>query len=334
LAQQMFCENQMFPYPLINKNLKMKFKKHRIIKIALFFFAAAFVFSSCKKDDEATAVPTQTLDQLISANADLSVFNAALARTNLSIFTKGGGPFTIIAPTNAAFAAAGIANEAALASLDSNQLVQILTYHIQGGARSFTEFPLGPNATMTTQGGFTQYGSRFVGGSIYINGGMVSGFGTAGSNGNLYVIDKLLIPPFLSITASLAANPNYSLMALAISKTAVTITGSPITVFAVPNSAMSAAGYDATTINNLVAASPAYLTLQSIMRYHIVTQRIFTPDFKTGSLKTAQGTNLTITAGNPVQVKGTNNPVPFQITGGDILTTNGVIQPINGLLKP
>ncbi len=291
------------------------------------------LFAACNKKDDVVAA--DNLDKLITANPDLSIFNAALAKTRLNSFTQGGGPFTIIAPTNAAFAAAGINSAADLALLDSNNLVQIITYHIQAGARSYTEFPLGPNATLPTQGGFTQYGSRYVGGNIYINGGKINGNGTAASNGFLYTIDKVLVPGFPSSTipALLAANSNFKLMLQALNKTAVAVTGTA-TVFAVPNAAMTAAGYDSATIAGLVSPSASYSTLQNIMKYHVIPQRIFSPDFKTGNLKTSQGTNVVITQGQPVQVKGTNNASAFSITFADINAANGVIHFINGLLKP
>ncbi len=311
----------------------MKIIKYNFFLAGILSFFMLVLFSACNKKDDVVAA--DNLDKLITANPDLTLFNTALAKTRLNSFTQGGGPFTIIAPTNAAFAAAGINSTADFAVLDSNSLVQILTYHIQAGARSYTEFPLGPNATMTTQGGFTQYGSRYVGGSIYINGGKINGTGTAASNGYLYTIDKVLVPGFASnsITALLAANNNFKLMLQALNKTAVAITGTA-TVFAVPNTAMTTAGYDSTSIAALVPATPAYTALQNIMKYHVIPQRIFSPDFKTGNLKTLQGTNVVITQGQPVQVKGTSNITAFTITFADINAANGIIHFISGLLKP
>ena len=311
----------------------MKIFKYRFLKTWLLAVVAISFFAGCENDDIPTT-PQDKLDKIITANPDLSIFSAALIKTRLNIFTEGGGPFTIFAPTNAAFASVGIASANDLALIDSNLLVQIITYHIQAGTRSYTEIPQGPNATMSTQGGFTQYASRYAGGSAFINGGKITGSGTPASNGYIYILNKVLVPGFLSATATFAANSNYKLMLQAFTKTAVTITTNPYTIFAVPNNVMISAGYDSTTIANLVAASAGYTTLQSIMRYHLVPQRIFSSDFKPGPLKTVQGTNLTITTGAAVGIKGTNNSSAFTIAGGDILTTTGVIQPINGLLKP
>jgi uncharacterized surface protein with fasciclin (FAS1) repeats len=312
----------------------MKILKYKLLKTGLVALSALLIFTACKDDTPATTLPTENLDAKINSKTDLSLFQAALVKTRLDIFTKGGGPFTIWAPTNTAFNAIGINTAADLNLIDSNLLVQILTYHIQAGARSFVEIPLGPNAAMSTQGGLTQYASRKQRGSAYINGVQVIESDIRTSNGYMHVINRVLIPPFLGAAATLASSPNYKLMLQAITKTAATslIAVNPTTIFAVPNTVMVAAGYDSLFIARATGTDST--TLARIVRYHLVNKRIFSSDFKTDTLKTVQGTNLRITAGSPVTVKGTNNPAPFQLTSTDIITTTGVIHGISGLLKP
>ena len=311
----------------------MKLFKYKFFKTGLVVLLSAFIMAGCEKDDTNTAaVPTESTDAKIAAKSDLSLFQAALIKTRLNVFTKGGGPFTIWAPTNAGFNAIGINTAADLNMIDSNLLVQIITYHIQAGGRSFTEIPLGPNATMTTQGGFTQYASRKVGGSAFINGVQVTEPNIRTSNGYMHVINRVLIPPFFNMATSIALNPNYKLMLQAFAKTTTATATSPLTIFAVPNNVMVAAGYDSTAI--ATAAGPALVTLTSIMKYHTVNRRIFSSDFVAGNLKTVQGTNVVIGTGTSVTVKGTNNTGAFQITNTDFISTTGVIHAINGLLKP
>lgn len=202
------------------------------------------------------------------------------------------------------------------------------------GARTFTEIPLGPNASMATQSGFLQYAARYITtGKAYINGAEVTS-NIPASNGILYTINRVLAPGFTTAAATLAANSNYKLMLQAIQKTAVITTTNPLTIFAVPNTAMVTAGYDSTTIANILSPSAAYNTLRGIMQYHTVNQRIFTPNFKAGNLRTVQTTNVAIGLGATVTVKGTNNPTPFNIVVPDVLTSTGVIHGIDGLLRP
>ncbi len=309
----------------------MKILRNIKIKNCLAALCIISLLAACDKNDSPAPVG-DNLDKLITAKSELSLFNAALTKTRLNTFTQGPGPYTIWAPTNAAFNAMGITNATDFNAIDSNLLVQLITYHIQATSRSYTEIPLGPNATMTTQGGFTQYASRYLGGFAYINGAKVSEPNIAASNGFLHIIDRVLIPPYNTNATNLALSGNYKLFLQAIAKTVTPITANPYTIFAVPNSVMTAAGYDSTTIANTTGT--ALTTLTGIIRYHLIAQRIFTPDFKAGNLKTVQGTNLLINVTGGLTIKGTNNPAPFTITIPDVLSTNGVIHAINGLLKP
>lgn len=308
----------------------MKIFNTKFLLISFLAISMLATLGSCDKED--AVVAGDNLDKLITDKPELSLFAAALTKTRLTTFTQGVGPFTIWAPTNAAFNAIGINTATDLNSLDSNLLVQILTYHIQQANRSFTEIPLGPNATMPTQGGFIQYASRKVGGSAYINGVEVTEPNIKASNGYLHVINRVLFPAYSTAAATLAAMPNYKLMLQAITRTATVTTTNPLTIFAVPNNVMVAAGYDSTAI--ATASGTALTTLTAIVRYHLVNRRIFSPDFVAGNLKTVQGTNLVIGTTGGVTVKGTNNPTAFQVTSSDLLTTTGVIHGINGLLKP
>lgn len=315
----------------------MRLLQYNFLKLIVLAVVSLSLFTGCDKNDSpSVATPAETLDQKITANSDLSLFQAALIRARLTVFTQGGGPFTIFAPTNAAFNAIGITSTANIDALDSNYLVQLLTYHIQAGSRTYVEIPLGPNANMVTQGGLTQYASRYLGAAptAYINGAKITTADVKAKNGVMHIIDKVLIPPFNTNFTNLTTNPDYSLMVQAINKAAIVanFTATPTTVFAVPNSVMTAAGYDATTIAGLTGA-PLTL-LSNIMKYHVVPQRIFYPDFKAGTLKTSQGTNVTISlSGGNVMIKGTTNPSAFQVTSTGYTSSNGVLYSINGLLK-
>jgi uncharacterized surface protein with fasciclin (FAS1) repeats len=309
----------------------MKVFKYKFLKTAALVLSAAFLFASCKDDNE--VLPTETLDAKIAANADLSLFQAALVKTRLDVFTKGSGPFTIFAPNNAAFNAVGVNTAGDLNLIDSNTLVQVLTYHIQAGSRSFLEIPLGPNATMSTQGGQTQYASRVPGGNAYINGAQITTPNIRASNGYLHIINRVLAPAVLTPAQLFALDPNYARFNQALLKTATATTGNPSTFFAVPNAAMVAAGYDSTTIANATGAT--LTTLTNVMKYHVIpTRRIFASDFVAGPLKTLQGTNVTISTTGGLTVKGTNNPAPFTIIPTNLLATTGIIHSINGVLKP
>ena len=309
----------------------MKILNNKILKNAGLALLVVLFFTACEKDDSPAAA-TENLDAKIAANTNLSLFQAALEKTRLTTFTEGDGPYTIWAPNNAAFNALGINSAADLNTIDSNLLVQILTYHIQTGKRSFVEIPFGPNANMVTQGGFTQYASRKPGGSAYINGAEVVEADILATNGYLHILNAVLIPPFFTTAQTLSLNPTYARFYQALVKTGTVTTTNPLTIFAVPNTIMVAAVYDSTTIAS--ATGTALTTLTAIMKYHIVNKRIFAPDFVPGALMTVQGTSVTISTTGGLTVKGKTNPAPFTINPNNLITTTGVIHSITGLLKP
>jgi len=318
----------------------MKLFNYKFLRTAFVAVSAVVIFAGCEDDDDNVTgpSPTDNADAKLTARADLSLFKAAVEKTRLTNFTKGGGPFTFFVPNDDAFHAAGVNSAADLSLIDSNLLVTIVTYHIQNTGRSYVEIPLGPNANMVTQSGLTQYASRKLPPltpNAYINGVKIIESDIRVSNGLIHVLEKVLLPPVLTTAQALTANPTYARFMQALVKTNTVTTTSGLTVFAVDNATMIAAGYDSTTIAN--ATGPALTTLTAIMKFHTVPKRIFSPDFVPGvPLKTVQTGNITVagTIGS-FTLKGAGNPTPFQVAAGqDLITTTGVILPISGLLKP
>lgn len=290
--------------------------------------------TGCDNDDDGPATPTNTLKQVVDADAELTLFKAAIARGELETFLTGPGPFTLIAPTNAAFNAIGITTEADINAIDKNTLITLLTYHIIPSRRLIVEIPVGPNAPITTQGGLSLYASK-TGGATYINGIVISTADVTASNGVVQKVGRVVSPPLLNVPGILGlngTNSNYKLFLQAINKAGVsaTFTASPVTAFVPTNAAMIAAGYDSTTIANTAAA-----TLSPIVRYHAVAAtRLYSSEFKTDSLKTALNTKFHLQKGAPSKVKGLTNAGYIDVTLTDITATNGVIHVINGVLKP
>jgi len=303
----------------------------KFIKRILLIVFIAGAFTTCDKKE--TVVIQDNLDTIINANADLSLFKAALIKTKLTTFTQGPGPFTVYAPNNAAFNAMGVNSEADLNLIDSSLLATILTNHLQTGLRTSYEIPVGPNGTIGTIGGFTVYASKTAANVAYINGGKLLQTDIKASNGTMHIIEKVLLPPLTTTLGNLALIPNAKLFLQAINKAAVTSSFivNPATVFAPTNAAMIAAGYDSTSIANANAATITLLS--NILKYHVISSRIFSNDFKDGNLKTLQGTNIVISSGG-TKIKGTNNPSSYNIIIKNIVSSTGVIHQIDGLLLP
>ena len=85
-------------------------------------------------DPDAKKVPTNTLVDVASANGSFKTLVAALKAADLVDTLKGDGPFTVFAPTDAAFAKLPPGTvETLLKPENKAKLVKILTYHVVSG---------------------------------------------------------------------------------------------------------------------------------------------------------------------------------------------------------
>ena len=117
---------------------------------------------------------------------------AALQAAGLVETLKGKGPFTVFAPTDAAFAKlpAGTV-ETLLKPENKAKLADILTYHVVPGKVMATDVVKVKEAK-TVQGGSVKVNA--MGGKVMIDGANVVTADIAASNGVIHVIDTVLMP--------------------------------------------------------------------------------------------------------------------------------------------
>ena len=122
---------------------------------------------------------------------DFNTLAAALTAAGLVDTLKGGGPFTVFAPTDAAFAAlpAGTLEEL-LKPESKDTLTAILTYHVVPGKVMSTDLSDGMMAG-TVQGNDLQV---MLGENVMIGNAKVINADIETSNGVIHVIDKVLLP--------------------------------------------------------------------------------------------------------------------------------------------
>eukprot|EP00756_Hemistasia_phaeocysticola_P042212 Hpha_TRINITY_DN16958_c0_g2::TRINITY_DN16958_c0_g2_i3::g.55023::m.55023 len=78
---------------------------------------------------------SQTIPDLAGATPELSTLVSALQAGDLVTTLSGAGPFTVFAPTNAAFNALPAGLVASLVKPENKELlVELLTYHVASGA--------------------------------------------------------------------------------------------------------------------------------------------------------------------------------------------------------
>ncbi len=142
----------------------------------------------------AMMVPTLTIvDNAVKAS-NVTTLVAAVKAAGLVDTLKGPGPFTVFAPTNAAFAKLPAGTVDGLLKADKKaDLTSILTYHVVAGR--YTAADLKDGMTLKTVNGATLKVSN-VNGVVKINGAaMVETADVISSNGVTHVIDTVLMPP-------------------------------------------------------------------------------------------------------------------------------------------
>jgi uncharacterized surface protein with fasciclin (FAS1) repeats len=119
---------------------------------------------------------------------------AALGAAGLVDTLKGTGPFTVFAPTDAAFAKlpAGTV-ENLLKPENRAQLVSILTYHVVPGDIRAAQLLGKVTPATTVQGARVSVNGQ--GGRVRVNGVNVVSADVLASNGVIHVIDTVLMPP-------------------------------------------------------------------------------------------------------------------------------------------
>ena len=178
-------------------------------KIAAMAAASVMLFAACGSDDStsdttetsAPAAEAGTIVEVASANDDFSTLVAAITAADLAETLEGDGPFTVFAPTNAAFDAlpAGLVDKLLLPE-NKEVLVAILTYHVVAGKVLAADVKAGDvpsvqgeNITVATDGG------------VKVNTANVTATDVAASNGVIHVIDAVIVPPSIDVAAFLAS---------------------------------------------------------------------------------------------------------------------------------
>ena len=117
---------------------------------------------------------------------------AAVQAAGLVEVLQGAGPFTVFAPTDAAFAKLPAGTVEALLA-DKAALTAILTYHVVPGRVAAGDILRAGSATPTTVQGQT-LDVRVVNGGVTVDGAKVITADVGASNGVIHVIDTVILP--------------------------------------------------------------------------------------------------------------------------------------------
>ena len=117
---------------------------------------------------------------------------AAVKAAGLAETLQGTGPFTVFAPTDAAFAKLPAGTVEALLA-DKEKLTSILTYHVVSGKVLAGDIVKANGATPTTVNGLP-LDIVVRDGKVLVNGAQVATADIVASNGVIHVIDSVLLP--------------------------------------------------------------------------------------------------------------------------------------------
>ena len=143
-----------------------------------------FVNTTAKAADE-------TVVAIAAGNPDFSTLVAAIKAADLAETLSGAGPFTVFAPTNAAFDKLPKGTvEDLLKPENKAKLAAILTYHVVAGKVLAADVKTG--MVKTVQG--TDLDVKVTTAGVTVNDAKVVKTDIVGSNGVIHVIDTVVLP--------------------------------------------------------------------------------------------------------------------------------------------
>lgn len=146
--------------------------------------------------DKVLLPPSKNLVEVALANApEFSILVAAVQKAKLVETLSTGGPFTVFAPTNAAFAA--LLTELKVSSLDalSEETVKnVLLYHVVSGRVFSTDLQSGPVNTLNGTFNVNLSNLKITDANLREAGLVPSLLNIQATNGVIHVIDRVILP--------------------------------------------------------------------------------------------------------------------------------------------
>ena len=311
--------------------------------LAMFFLAVPFITVSCNDDDDDNmgGSDDKNIVEIAQDTPELSTLVDALVAANLTGALSGDGPFTVFAPTNAAFAKLDPTTLNTIISTPS-LLTALLQYHVVSGEVFSTDLSNGDVPTLLSG---QSVAVNVSGSGVTLNGSSkVTTADVDASNGVIHIIDEVLLPEDFvaqTIVQIAAGNPDFSILVAALSKpeladllAAANDPTQDLTVFAPNNAAFEAvlAALGKDSIDDI----PVEL-LKEIVSYHIVGGAVLSTELSNGDVATILpglpgGPDFETVAVDITDVVTLNGS--STVVAPDITAVNGVIHAVDAVLLP
>ncbi|MGL2993604.1 fasciclin domain-containing protein [Flavobacterium sp. TSSA_36] len=316
----------------------MKIVSH--LKIAFVCIALASWMTSCNNDDDNPTPVDNTITGLAVKNSNLKILVQALGKAELAATLQGTGPFTVFAPTDAAFTKFLSDNKfASLSDVPKDVLTQILLNHVVSGTVKSTDLKTGYVKTLAksaTSGTNTMSMYVDLSSGVKLNGvAKVTTADVMASNGVIHVVDAVINLP--TIVTHATANANFTSLVGALTGAGqpnfvgiLSGTG-PFTVFAPTNAAFTALNSELAP-GGIAGVSAANLT--KVLQYHVVNGNILAASLTEGQVVNTLATqSFTVQLAGGAKVKDFNNRLS-NIIATDVQCSNGVIHVVDKVFLP
>lgn len=303
-------------------------------RAALMAAGAAALLTACgggTRDDP------QNVVEVLRKDPSTRILVQAIDAAGLLPALIGPGPFTVFAPTDAAFAALLAELNLSQAQLfaDLPLLTAVLQYHVLGARVPRASVPAGKAITPLAGGIFKV--DATAGGLVVTDGrnrtANITATDIAAPNGLIHKIDKVLLPANRNLVQTAQGNPAFSVLVEAVvaAGLAPTLSGpGPFTVFAPTDAAFTALLTELGMSKAQLLADKALLT--RVLTYHVLPSRVLKADVPVGSaIPTVQGESFSVT---PQLAITDRNGRSSGIVATDVLASNGVIHVIDKVLLP
>ncbi len=305
--------------------------------VAALSLASAFAFAAAQSSSSMTVnMSSMTITQIVASSPQFSTLLAAVKQAGLVSVLNGPGPFTVFAPTNAAFARVPAATLANLMNTKS-ALSKVLEYHVVSGRLTIADLLL-LNKVKTLEG--ASITGHAHGTTLKVDQALVPGQEIRAKNGQIIVVDSVLLPPSMrkpsapsvmptqNLVQLLSLQPQFSTLLAAVKQAGLVsvLNGpGPFTVFAPTNAAFAQVP---PALLKEILASKTLLT--KVLEYHVVKGELQTPELaKRFGLTSLEGSLLLLSVSHGhLAVDGAT------VTEPNLLATNGVVQEINQVLLP
>lgn len=350
----------------MNAKLSLKTLLFHLPVLLLLFFTA------CKNEDLEMVKENENIRSgadFIKNNYQLSLFSAAIEKAGMFDQLNGAGPFTFLAPSDAAFNAMGILRASDFDKMNRDSLKSLVQRHVLNRRLLLQDIPVnGVDIRYGTLAGtevYTSIASNFRGDPaqvlnyLYYDGAFVERKDVALTNGALQLLNKVMKYDSGTVQNWLSKRSEYSIFVAGLKKFGLwdkLATAGPYTVFAPTNAAFTTAGITASVLDALVPS--AYNGNRLFGAYILDETHFFISDVQVFSNFGSEGaylkelendtwcTQLTVTQANDkslrysLRLKKARTGFSYTTSNGgntsastvDYLTDNGVLHSSTGVI--